>query len=99
LDENRAGVRIVGEIDLSAEPVLDSSIRLLSRMSPRLVQVDLGDVTFAGAALPNFLARMYGQLPPGFSLVVSNPSPQVRRLLQISGMTQIMSIRDGSPHQ
>ena len=99
LDERCAGVRIVGEIDSGAKALLDSSIGLLSRMAPKLVLVDLGDVTFAGAALPDFLAKMHGQLPPGSTLIVSNPYPQVRQLLQLSGLTQIVSIRHRIPHR
>jgi anti-anti-sigma factor len=98
-DERCAAVRIVGEIDSGAAPLLASSVRLLSRMSPNLVLIDVGDVEFAGAALPNFLATVHCQLPPDCCLVVCNPAPMVRWLLQATGITQIVSIRDHSPHR
>jgi anti-anti-sigma regulatory factor len=75
-------------------PVLASSIQLLSRMSPTWVVVDVADVTFAGSALPNFLATMRGQLPPGCSLMVRHPRPMLRRVLQATGMTHIVSVSD-----
>ena len=93
--KNRACVRIVGELDTAAAPVLASSIRQLSRMSPERVVVDVADVTFAGSALPNFLATLHGKLPPGCSLVVRHPRPMLRRVLLAAGMTQIVSISDG----
>jgi anti-anti-sigma regulatory factor len=99
MDHRCAGVRIVGEIDSGAHALLESSIGLLCRMAPKLIVIDHGDVTFAGAALPNFLASLHGHLPPSSTVIVSSPYPQVRRLLQRSGLTQTVNIRDRTPHR
>ena len=91
---HRVDVRITGDIDLAAAPVLAEAVRQLAIGSPRSVFVDLAGVTFAGSALPNFLARAYGRLPRGSSLVVCRPNPMTRRVLQMTDMTRILIVRD-----
>jgi anti-anti-sigma regulatory factor len=41
---------------MTALPVLADAVSQLAAASPRSVFVDLAGVTFAGSALPNFLA-------------------------------------------
>ena len=90
----RADVRITGDVDMVAAPVLAEAARQLAMGSPRSVFVDLAGVTFAGSALPNFLARAYGLLPRGSSLVVCRPSPMTRWVLHMTDMTRILIVRD-----
>ena len=91
---HRADVRITGDVDLDAAPVLDEAVSRVASGAPRSVYVDLAGVTFAGAALPNFLARAHGLLPRGCVLVVCRANPMTTRVLQMAAMTQIVVMRD-----
>jgi hypothetical protein len=63
-----AYVGIVGEVDMMAEPALVDAIDRLTALTPHTVDVDLSAVTFCGASLANFFARVH------------NVSPVARRL-------------------
>ena len=88
----RADVQITGDVDMAALPVLADAVSQLAAASPRSVFVDLAGVTFAGSALPNFLARAYGVLPRESSLVVCRPSPMTRRVLDMTDMMRIVTV-------
>ena len=51
-----AYIRMVGDIDLAAEPALSDAVRRLSVSVCRRVSVNLAEVRLAGAALLSFLA-------------------------------------------
>jgi anti-anti-sigma factor len=87
-------VCLVGEIDLAASAALSDAADRLSAIAPATVVVDLAGVTFAGAALLNFLAALHSILPAGATLMVCRPAVDVRRVLQITGMNHIAVICD-----
>jgi anti-anti-sigma factor len=91
---HRADVRIAGDVDLAAVPILTGALDRLSERSPRSVFVDLAGVTFAGSALPNFLFQTHGRMPRGSFLVVCRPSPMTLLVLVASGMMDILTVCD-----
>lgn len=91
---HRADVRITGEVDTPAASALTEAAFRLADGSPRSVFVDLAGVTFAGSALPNFLALAHRLLPRRSVLVVCRPDRMTHRVLQMTGMMQILTVRD-----
>jgi anti-anti-sigma factor len=89
----RTDVVLSGEVDLGARPVLDAAVDRLAEAAPRTTVVDLAAVVFAGAVLPSFLARVRTAIPAGSVLVVANPRPMTRKVLQLTGMEQLGIIR------
>ncbi|MFI6238835.1 STAS domain-containing protein [Micromonospora sp. NPDC050795] len=96
-DGPSALVCLAGEIDLDAGPALSDVADQLSAFAPTEVVVDLADVTFACSTLPNFLARMHLTLPPNSALVVCRPTTNTHRLLEMTKMGQIATLRDDLP--
>ncbi|GIJ76660.1 anti-anti-sigma factor [Micromonospora phaseoli] len=90
-------VCLAGEIDLTANSALADVVDRLSTIAPTEVVVDVAEVTFACSTLPNFLARMHLNLPNRSALVVCRPTTNVQRLLDLTDMGQIVTLRDDLP--
>ena len=90
-------VRIAGDVDVTNEPALARAASWLSTEAPHTVFVDLGGITFAGATLVTFLVRVINAIPPGSSLVLCRPTPNMRRVLWLMSMHLIATLRDGLP--
>ena len=86
-----AHVRFEGEVDLAAGTVLSSAVASLMAAGPARIHVDLAAVTFTGSVLPNFLARLHRDLPHA-ELLLCHPTPMTRRILQMTGMSDIATM-------
>ena len=75
---------VVGEVDAASSPMLHEACVDLASITGRLV-LDLSGVTFMDSAGLHVLIRL-GQLEGGSTVVVRNPSGQVRHLLQITDL-------------
>jgi anti-anti-sigma factor len=91
---HRADVRIAGDVDMAAVPILTDAVDRLSERSPRSVFIDLAGVTFAGSALPNFLMQTHGRMPRGSFLVICRPDPMTLTVLAASGMLDVLTVCD-----
>lgn len=96
-EAHTALVCLAGEIDLAAVPALSDVADRLAAIEPAEVVVDLAAVTFACSTLPNFLARVHLTLPDSTTLIVCRPTTSTRRVLEITGMEQIMTLRGDLP--
>ena len=85
-------VRVAGDLDADAEPALSDAVAAIAASSPEAVLVDLAEVAFAGATLPNFLARLIDVLPHAMSVTVCRPGPRHRWGLEVTGMAQHLII-------
>lgn len=90
-------IRLAGEIDMEADPALSGVVERLSIIAPTEVVVDLADVTFASSALPNFLARAHIALAADSALVVCRPGGSVLRMLRITNMEELVTLRADLP--
>ena len=90
----RADVRIAGDVDMAAVPMLTDTVRQLSERSPRSVFVDLAGITFAGAALANFLAQAHSRMPRGSFLVVCRPAATTLSVLVATGVLGVLTVCD-----
>ncbi|MGN9813675.1 STAS domain-containing protein [Micromonospora sp. BQ11] len=90
-------VRLAGEIDLAAGLALSDVAERLSAIAPSEVVVDVAAVTFACSTLPNFLSQVRATLPNSTALVVCRPTANTRRVLDMTAMGQIATLRDDLP--
>lgn len=86
-------VSLSGEIDLTTRPLLGEALDRAAEAAPGAVYVDLAAVTFAGAALPNFLFELRQMLPRRSTIVLCRPAPPVQWVLRAADVSQIATIR------
>lgn len=87
-------LRVVGEIDLSSLPVLDEAIQRVLAGTPAWVGFDLAGVRFIDSSGIAELLQVAGTVP-GIALI--DPSPAVRRLIEFSGLGDVLPMTTGTP--
>lgn len=85
-----AWIRLVGDIDMTAEPALATAVDRLNGLPLRFVVVDLTAVTFVCSTLANFLATLH-RAHPHAELVLHRPSPMARTIVTVTGLGTIVS--------
>ncbi|GAB1694950.1 STAS domain-containing protein [Krasilnikovia sp. M28-CT-15] len=83
-------IRVVGDLDRDAAPMLIEVADYVSGLAVRQVVVELGRLGFAGSALSNWLASMQNQLPRRSSLAVRHPQPFVGRVLAVTDLAHLV---------
>ncbi|GIE90921.1 STAS domain-containing protein [Actinoplanes regularis] len=81
---------VAGELDLDAAPMLAEVTDHLIGLAPLRVVVELGQLGFAGSALPNWLARTQDQLHGRSSLAIRHPQPLISLVLTITEMAHLI---------
>lgn len=77
-----------GELDLLSAPVLKEAIRQAQEEEPGLLVLDLGELTFMDSSgLAVIVAAKEHADARGDGLVLRRAAAQVRRLLQLSGLS------------
>ena len=92
----RAVVSIHGEVDMSSGPAIGAALCEAQHVSPHVI-VDLSDVTFMDCTGINALARAYSQAPEGGSLGVVGARPAVRRIFDITGLSELLLLGPRRP--
>lgn len=90
-------VRIDGELDLHTSPLFRRRILEAFDSSPRLraLVVVLSDVTFIDSSGLGALLATYRDLAPrGIRIVLADPRPAVRKVLQLSGVLHRIDVVD-----
>jgi len=92
ISDGTAVVSVRGEIDHGNAGELTSTIRsVLATRRPRTVRVDLGLVTFMDSGAVGALVAAYRLArAQGVRLKVTDPSPFVRRQLEIAGVAELL---------
>lgn len=83
-------VNLIGELDLAVSDSAWESLRPLSKPGEDMV-LDLSRVTFIDSRGLNVLVRTINALKGG-KLILKDPSSSVTRLLEISGLTGLVTI-------
>jgi anti-sigma B factor antagonist len=92
-EDNAAVVRIEGEIEFATAPRLRATLLDLAQDGAAPVVVDLAQVTFLDSAGISLLIQAKKRLASGESdLVLRDPQPHIRRVLEISGVTELFRI-------
>ncbi|MGM1062688.1 STAS domain-containing protein [Saccharothrix sp. Mg75] len=86
-DGDETLVELSGEIDMACDDQFTLALRALADRPPADVVVDLGGVTFFGAAGLRFVAEVRQVLArTGRDLRIANPSRAATKLLDITGL-------------
>ncbi len=85
----RAIVFVRGEIDMSAGPEIRDALSTAQQGSPDVI-VDVSDVTFMDSTGINALLRAHRQVSPGGSLWVVGATSAVRRVFDITGVSELL---------
>jgi stage II sporulation protein AA (anti-sigma F factor antagonist) len=86
-------VEVAGEID---EDVVDAFRDVLRR--PEITAVDMALVTFLNSSGLRILIEAHGERTEiGGGLELRNPSRQVQRVLEITGLVEMFTAGNGSP--
>jgi anti-anti-sigma factor len=80
---------VTGDLDIMRAPALDLAIEACLRETPTRLVFDLKDVPFVDSAGLNGLIRAAAE---GVAVELRDPSPAVRRLLELSGTAQILTV-------
>ena len=87
-------VRLLGELDVSTAPGLRDELTRLASDGATMVTVDLSELAFVDSTglsvLITGLKRLRQQ---GGEMTLRSPSPGARRVLEITGLTEVFSIR------
>ena len=91
--ESQYEIRLLGELDMSTAPRLRDELARLSSGGAGVVTVDLSDLAFIDSTglsvLITALKRLRSQ---GGDLALRSPTPGTRKVLEITGMTEVFSI-------
>ncbi|KYH31635.1 STAS domain-containing protein [Neomoorella mulderi] len=92
-------VRVKGEVDLESADALRRELEAsLDHAHPEVLMLDLEGVTFMDSSGLGVILGRYRRLKKqGGRVVICRPQPQVRRLLEISGLSKIMTIHPHGP--
>ena len=92
--EGEVIVVVQGEIDLATAPLLFEKLaEQIPEVTTRLV-LDLEEVPFVDSIGLGVLARIFKRLRHGGAdLVLRRPSPQVAKVLQVSGLDQVFTVQ------
>jgi anti-sigma B factor antagonist len=92
---NRAVVRIEGEVEFATAPRLRATLLDLAQEGASPVVVDLAAVTFLDSAGISLLIQAKKRLTSVNSdLVLRSPQQNIRRVLEISGVTELFGIEE-----
>jgi anti-anti-sigma factor len=90
-------VRIVGDVDLSESDALGRAARQLLDADASLIYVDLGGTTFMGSTLVAFLVQLGNTRRTPRPLVLCRPRSAARRVIHMTGLDELASMRPDLP--
>ena len=86
-------VRLLGELDMSTAPQLREELLRLASDGATLVTVDLSELAFVDSTGLSVLITALKRLrQQGGEMALRSPTPGTRRVLEITGLTEVFSI-------
>ena len=90
---------LAGEADLTTR-ALAEVLTAEAAKKPRLLLVDMSGLTFIDSAALHEIVRAHRKLrADGCLLALVSPSPMVSRILQLSGLDQVIPVRAGAQEE
>ncbi|WP_165958820.1 STAS domain-containing protein [Actinomadura sp. KC345] len=87
-------IAISGDLDIASTPALRERLNAALRDTGPLVVIDLSGVTFCDASgLALLVGARRRTLPKGVTVVLAGPRPQVNRLLRVTGLSRVFTVR------
>lgn len=97
-DEARAGVRLVGELDLASVPILAACLENLLAVGTRYIRADVSGLSFLDCAgLAALLTAHHAFLRARGTLVITGASAQTRRVMRMSGLDEVLFVAADAP--
>ena len=90
-------VQILGDVDLSDSRALGLAARQLIDADASIVYVDLAGTTFMGSTLVAFLVHVANNGRTRRPLVLCRPTPMARRVIHMTGLDELASVRPDLP--
>ncbi len=85
-------LHVVGDVDMAtADELREVAVRAITAFTGT-VRVDLSQVTFMDSTGLNALIAIRNHCEPHHVLVLEGPPPQVRRILEVSGLDGLFTI-------
>jgi anti-anti-sigma factor len=88
VDAETVTVTLSGEFDATSEGFLADCLALVYRERPRRLIFETAEVTYLDCASARLIVGTHRWLPHGVRPVIVRPVPIVRRLLQVSGLSE-----------
>jgi len=92
-------VRILGDVDLSDIEQLGLAARVLIGDHASAVYIDLAGTTYMGSTLLGFLAHLGNDGHAHRPLILCRPTPTARRMIHITGLDELATVRPDLPRQ
>ena len=87
-------IKAAGELDVNTAPELREHLARVINGGARIISVDLASVTFIDSTALSVLVSALKRLRQADGdLRLSSPSPSVRRVFEITGLTRLFTIR------
>ncbi|MEU8799085.1 STAS domain-containing protein [Spirillospora sp. NPDC048819] len=87
-------IAISGELDIASTPALRERLHTALRDTGPYVVIDLSGVTFCDASgLALLVDARRRTEPKGTTVVLAGPRPQMARLLRLTGLARVFTIR------
>jgi anti-anti-sigma factor len=96
-DNSADFVRIIGDVDLSDSRALGLAARQLIDAEGSVVYVDLAGTTFMGSTLVAFLVHVGSNGKDRRPLVLCRPSPMAVRVIHMTGLDELATVRPDLP--
>ncbi|GAA4579683.1 STAS domain-containing protein [Micromonospora coerulea] len=98
-DDGQACLRLAGELDMSTAPELTAAIDRLARAGERHLLIDLTELTFCDSTGIAAIVRGDNRAAAeGGWLRVTGASGRVARVLQVTGLADVLAYRADTPH-
>jgi anti-anti-sigma factor len=82
-------VAVSGELDISNAATLEATVAALAAQRPQRLSFDLSRLSYMDSA---GVAVLLGAVSKIKEVRVCDPSPAVRRIVEITGLTEVLSI-------
>ena len=86
-------LRLIGELDLTTTPILAEALSALPAEAKQPLLFDLSELTFLDSTGLNLLIRT-AQDHPGGRVQLRSPTSNVRRVLELAGLSALFEILD-----
>lgn len=92
--EDETVISAAGELDVNTAPELREQLARLITSGAHRVAIDLGSVTFVDSTALSVLVSALKRLRQADGdLQLASPTPSVRRVFEITGLTRLFTIR------
>ena len=90
-DEGEVVVRLRGEIDLSNADAVEAEFRRVARAESGALIIDVSELQFIDST---GIAMLLNAVAGAESVAVRNPSPILRRMIDVAGLAPVLPIED-----